>query len=61
MIAIYVKDGESIDSAIRRFNQAVTNDGLLKTLKERAHYEKPSVKKRRKRKQRQQDLKNVVK
>lgn len=61
MITIQVKEGESIDSAIRRFNQAVTNDGILKTLKERSHYEKPSVKKRRKRKQRQQDLKNVVK
>lgn len=61
MITIQVKEGESIDSAIRRFNQAVTNDGILKTLKERSYYEKPSVKKRRKRKQRQQDLQNVVK
>ena len=61
MIVIHVKVGESIDSAIRRFNQAVTSDGLLKELKERAYYEKPSVKKRRKRKQRAQEMQNVVK
>lgn len=60
MIHVTVREGESIDSALRRFNQAVTNDGLLKELKERAHYEKPSVRKRRKRKQRAMELKNQV-
>ncbi len=52
MIKIEVREGESIDSAIRRFNAAVLSDGILKEIKERSYFEKPSVKKRRIRKQR---------
>lgn len=48
MIKITVRQGESIDSALKRFNAAVTEDGIMKQLKERSRYEKPSVKKRRK-------------
>jgi small subunit ribosomal protein S21 len=61
MIYTEVRPGESLDSAIKRFNQAVTNDGLLKLLKERSHYEKPSVKRRRKAKERIMELKNPTK
>lgn len=61
MIYTEVRPGESLDSAIKRFNQAVTNDGLLKLLKERSYYEKPSVKRRRKTKERMMELKNPTK
>lgn len=61
MLTIRVRDGESIDSALRRFNAVVLADGVLRELKERSHYEKPSVRKRRIRKERRIALQNLVK
>lgn len=40
-----------IDKAIRIFKKKVLNDGLLKELKSRSAYEKPSEKRRRQRKE----------
>ena len=48
MAIIKVKDGERIESALRRFRKAVDNSGVLVDLKKREYYEKPSVKKKRK-------------
>lgn len=47
MIQVTVHPGESIDSALKRFNQKVQGSGVLRELKEHAHYEKPSEKRRR--------------
>jgi small subunit ribosomal protein S21 len=61
MAKVIARPNESIDSLLKRFNSAVLADGVLKELKERSRYEKPSVKKRRKRLERLKDAKNHVK
>jgi small subunit ribosomal protein S21 len=45
---IVVKEGESIESAIRRFKRKCEKAGVLSEIKKRQHYEKPSVKRKKK-------------
>lgn len=52
LIYVIVQPNESIDSALKRFNQKMQQSGLLRELKEHAHYEKPSEKRRRMRRRR---------
>lgn len=52
LIYVTVQPNESIDSALKRFNQKMQTSGLLRQLKEHAHYEKPSEKRRRQRRRR---------
>lgn len=52
MIQIEVHPNESIDAAIKRFNMKLQQSGLLREVKEHAHYEKPSEKRRRQRRRR---------
>ena len=59
MIKVTIRQNENFESLLRRFSNAVAQDGIMKELKERSTYEKPSVKKRRLKKQRQ--LENLVK
>ena len=40
--------GESLEKALRRFKKKIEREGVLKQLKARKHYEKPSEIKRRK-------------
>jgi small subunit ribosomal protein S21 len=47
LIHIEVHPNESIDAAIKRFNMKLQQSGLLREVKEHAHYEKPSEKRRR--------------
>ncbi|MBN8690345.1 MAG: 30S ribosomal protein S21 [Armatimonadetes bacterium] len=47
MIHVVVQNGESIDSALKRFNLKVQQSGVLRDLKEHAHYEKPSERRRK--------------
>lgn len=47
LIHVTVQPNESIDSALKRFNLKMQQSGLLRELKEHAHYEKPSEKRRR--------------
>jgi small subunit ribosomal protein S21 len=47
-IEIKMKDGERIDNALRRFRKTVEKSGVLQELRKREHFEKPSVKKKRK-------------
>lgn len=46
MIIISVKENESIDKALKRFKKKFEKTGILKEIRERNFYEKPSVKKR---------------
>ncbi len=39
---------ESFDSLLKRFNRKVQQDGILAELRRREHYEKPSVRRKRK-------------
>ena len=48
MAEIRVKEGESLDSALRRFKRQTVKDGTLTELCKREHYEKPSVKRKKK-------------
>ena len=43
-----VKKDESIDSALRRFKKQCARSGILTEVKRREHYEKPSVKRKKK-------------
>lgn len=48
MSEIKVRKNESIDSALRRFKKVVSRDGVLAEMKKRKHYEKPSVRRKKK-------------
>ena len=45
---IRVKEGESIESALKRFKKATEKAGILSEIRKREHYEKPSVKRKKK-------------
>ena len=45
---IYVKDNESLDSALRRFKRSCAKDGVLSDLRKKEYYQSPSVKRRKK-------------
>jgi len=44
---INVRDGESLDRALRRFNRELRKSGIMKEAEKHRYYEKPSVRKRR--------------
>ena len=46
MLIIPVKEGESIDKAIKRFKRKFDKTGKLKSIRERQTFTKPSVKNR---------------
>jgi small subunit ribosomal protein S21 len=48
MTAIVVRDGESFESALRRFKKLCEKTGILSEIKKREHFEKPSVKRKKK-------------
>ncbi len=48
MPVVIVKDGESFESALRRFKKQCERTGILSEVKRREHYEKPSVKRKKK-------------
>ena len=48
MSEIKVRENESIDSALRRFMRQTSRDGVIKEVRKREHYEKPSVKRKKK-------------
>ena len=43
-----VRDGETFDSLLKRFNKRVQMDGVLSEARRRSHFEKPSVQRKRK-------------
>jgi small subunit ribosomal protein S21 len=47
MTKIKVRNGESLEQALRRFNRAVQQAGILQELRDRQHYVKPSEEKRK--------------
>ncbi len=48
MAEVKLKDGENLDSALRRFKRQCARSGVLTELRKREHYEKPSVKRKKK-------------
>ena len=48
MTEVKVGKSETIDSALRRFKRATQKAGVLSEVRKREHYEKPSVKRKKK-------------
>ncbi len=48
MTSIKVKDGESFESALRRFKRACEKAGILSEIKKHQHFEKPSERRKKK-------------
>jgi small subunit ribosomal protein S21 len=48
MAWVRVKENEPIDSAIRRFKKQCEKAGILQELRKREHYDKPSVRRKKK-------------
>ncbi len=46
MLIIEVNDTESIDRVLKNYKRKLDRAGIVKELRERKHYTKPSVKKR---------------
>ena len=48
MTEVKTGDKESFESLLKRFNKRVQQSGILAQVRRREHYEKPSVKRKRK-------------
>ncbi|MCX8030674.1 MAG: 30S ribosomal protein S21 [Thermodesulfovibrionales bacterium] len=48
MPSIKVKDNESFETALKHFKKQCEREGILSEIKKREHYEKPSVKRKKK-------------
>ena len=48
MPGVKIKDNESFESALKRFKKQCEKAGILSEIRKREHYEKPSVKRKRK-------------
>ena len=48
MIIVQVKDGESIEKALKKFKRKFERTGIVKELRSRQAFEKPSVTNRKK-------------
>ncbi|MBX7151022.1 30S ribosomal protein S21 [bacterium] len=46
MITVQVGENESFDKALKRFKRKCLQSGLMRTLRETAHYTKPSERKK---------------
>ena len=48
MTEIEVRKDESFESVLRRFKKKIEQEGILREVRDRKHYEKPSERKRKK-------------
>ena len=48
MSQVRIKENESLDNALRRFKRQTAKDGVIQEVRKREHYEKPSVKSKKK-------------
>jgi len=45
---VVIKDNETLDSALRRFKRDCAKAGIMGEIRKREHYDKPSVKRKKK-------------
>jgi small subunit ribosomal protein S21 len=45
---VKISENDSFETALKRFNRKIQQDGVLAEARRREHYEKPSVKRKRK-------------
>ena len=48
MAEVRVGKNESLESALKRFKRSCAKDGVIAEVRKREHYEKPSVKRKKK-------------
>jgi small subunit ribosomal protein S21 len=48
MPVVKVRDNESFENALKKFKKQCEKEGILSEIKKREHYDKPSVKKKKK-------------
>ncbi len=48
MSEVRVREGESLESALKRFKKKTALAGVMAEIRKREHYEKPSVKRKKK-------------
>ncbi|HJT57368.1 MAG TPA: 30S ribosomal protein S21 [Ktedonobacteraceae bacterium] len=48
MSEIKIGENDSFETALKRFNRKIQQDGILAEARRREHYEKPSVKRKKK-------------
>ncbi len=48
MSEVKISENDSFETALKRFNRKIQQDGILAESRRREHYEKPSVKRKRK-------------
>ena len=48
MAEVRVGKNESLDTALKRFKRSCARDGVIAEVRKREHYEKPSVKRKKK-------------
>ncbi|MEG0074925.1 MAG: 30S ribosomal protein S21 [Eubacterium sp.] len=48
MSEVKIKENETLESALRRFKRNTAMAGVMSEIRKREHYEKPSVKRKRK-------------
>ena len=48
MAQVIVRENESLESALKRFKRSCARDGVMSEVRKREHYEKPSVKRKKK-------------
>lgn len=46
MIKVAIKEGESVDRALKRFKRKVEQSGILKEVRKRQYFQKPSIKRK---------------
>ncbi|MDO5144891.1 MAG: 30S ribosomal protein S21 [bacterium] len=48
MSEVRIRDGETLESALKRFKRQCARSGVIQEVRKREHYEKPSVKRKKK-------------
>ena len=48
MSEVRIRENESLESALKRFKRQCARSGVLQEVRKRGHYEKPSVKRKKK-------------
>lgn len=48
MSEVEIRKDESFESALRRFKKKIEQEGILREVRDRKHYEKPSERRRKK-------------
>lgn len=48
MSEVKIGENDSFETALKRFNRKIQQDGILAEARRREHYEKPSVRRKRK-------------